>query len=208
MDFDSSFPDPAKMIHDLHDRGMNLLLWTANRCSGDLFKEGSAKGYLFPLKWPAADIRRPEVYDWFKQKLDAYVRLGIKGYKIDRGEESEMPQLLENQFAVLFPKLSAEGMSAAFGNDYFIFSRNANDTTRKYSAIWNGDSWSTFEGLQVTVKNGLRSGTINFPMWGSDTGGYFAPPAARQRIAGALAGVQRLQSNDGGDTRAQAHALG
>jgi alpha-glucosidase (family GH31 glycosyl hydrolase) len=105
------------------------------------------------------------------------VRLGIKGYKIDRGEENEMPLLLENQFAVLFPKLSAEGMSAAYGNDYFIFSRNANDTTRKYSAIWNGDSWSTFEGLQVTVKNGLRSGTINFPMWGSDTGGYFAPPS-------------------------------
>jgi len=177
MDFDSSFPDPAKMIHDLHDRGMNLLLWTANRCSGDLFKEGSAKGYLFALQWPAADIRRPEVYDWFKQKLDAYVRVGIKGYKIDRGEEGEMPESLENQFAVLFPKLSAEGLSAAYGNDYFIFSRNANDTTRKYSALWNGDSWSTFEGLQVTVKNGLRSGTINFPMWGSDTGGYFAPPA-------------------------------
>ena len=177
MDFDSSFPDPAKMIHDLNDRGMNLLLWTANRCSGDLYKEGSGKGYLFPLKWPAADIRRPEVYDWFKQKLNAYVRLGIKGYKIDRGEENEMPELLENEFAVLFPKLSAEGMSAAFGNDYFIFSRNANDTTRKYSAIWNGDSWSTFEGLQVTIKNGLRSGTIDFPMWGSDTGGYFAPPS-------------------------------
>jgi alpha-D-xyloside xylohydrolase len=177
MDFDSSFPDPAKMIHDLNDRGINLLLWTANRCSGDLFREGSAKGYLFPLKWPAADIRRPEVYDWFKQKLNAYVRLGVKGYKIDRGEEAEMPELVENEFAVLFPKLSAEGLSAAFGNDYFIFTRNANDTTRKYSAIWNGDSWSTFEGLQVSVKNGLRSGAINFPMWGSDTGGYFAPPA-------------------------------
>jgi alpha-D-xyloside xylohydrolase len=177
MDFDSSFPDPAKMIHDLNDRGMNLLLWTANRCSGDLFREGSAKGYLFPLKWPAADIRRPEVYDWFKQKLNAYVRMGVKGYKIDRGEEAEMPELVENEFAVLFPKLSAEGLSAAFGNDYFIFSRNANDTTRKYSAIWNGDSWSTFGGLQVSIKNGLRSGAMNFPMWGSDTGGYFAPPA-------------------------------
>ncbi len=178
MDFDSSFPDPAKMIHDLNDRGMNLLLWSANRCSGDLFKEGSDKGYLFPLKWPAADIRRPEVYDWFKQKLNAYVRMGVKGYKIDRGEENEMPELAENELAVLFPKLSAEGLSAAYGNDYFIFSRNANDTTRKYTAIWNGDSWSTFEGLQVSIKNGLRSGTINFPMWGSDTGGYFAPPAA------------------------------
>jgi alpha-D-xyloside xylohydrolase len=177
MDFDSSFPDPAKMIHDLSDRGMNLLLWTANRRSGDLFKEGQAKSYLFPLQWPAADIRRPQVYDWFKQKLNVYVRMGVKGYKIDRGEEKEIPQLAENELAVLFPKLSAEGLSAAYGKDYFIFSRNANDTTRKYSAIWNGDSWSTFEGLQVSIKNGLRSGTINFPMWGSDTGGYFAPPA-------------------------------
>ena len=180
MDFDSSFPDPPKMIRDLSDRGMNLLLWSANRCSGRMFEEGSAKGYLFPYKWPAADIRRPEVYDWWKEKLNAYVRLGIKGYKIDRGEENEMPDSLQNQFAVLFPKLSAEGLSAAYGNDYFIFARNANDTTRKYSAIWNGDSWSNFGGLQTSIKNGLRAGAINFPMWGSDTGGYFAPAHAER----------------------------
>ena len=182
MDFDTSFPNPAKMIHDLNDRGMNLLLWTANRCSGELFREGSSKGYLFPLRWPAADIRRPEVYDWFKQKLNAYVRLGVKGYKIDRGEEGEMPEQAENQLAVLFPQLSAEGLSAAYGNDYFSFARNADDTTRKYAAIWNGDSWSSFEGLQLSIKNGVRSGVIDFPMWGSDTGGYFAPPAADNEL--------------------------
>jgi alpha-D-xyloside xylohydrolase len=178
MDFDSSFPDPPRMIRDLTDRGMHLLLWSANRCSGKLFEEGSAKGYLFPYKWPAADIRRPEVYEWWKEKLNSYVRLGVKGCKIDRGEEDEMPESLENQFAVLFPKLSAEGLSAAYGSDYFIFSRNANDTTRKYSAIWNGDSWSNFSGLQTSIKNGLRAGAIDFPMWGSDTGGYFAPSHA------------------------------
>ena len=115
------------------------------------------------------------MYDWWKEKLNAYVRLGIKGYKIDRGEEKEMPDSLQNQFAVLFPKLSAEGLSAAYGNDYFMFARSANDTTRKYAAIWNGDSWSNFGGLQTSLKNGLRAGAIDFPMWGSDTGGYFAP---------------------------------
>jgi alpha-D-xyloside xylohydrolase len=175
MDFDSSFPDPSKMIRNLNDRGMKLLLWSANRCSGKMFEEGTAKGYLFPSKWPAADIRRPEVYAWWKGKLNAYVRLGVKGYKIDRGEENEMPEALENQFAVLFPKLSAEGLSEAYGNDYFIFTRNVNDISRRYTAVWNGDSWPTFGGLQVSIKNGLRAGTINFPMWGSDTGGYFAP---------------------------------
>ena len=182
MDFDSSFPDPPKMIQDLHDRGMNLLLWTANRCSGKLFEEGFAKGYLFSYKWPAADVRRPEVDDWWKAKLNAYVRMGIKGYKIDRGEEGELPNSLQNEFAVLFPKLSAEGLSQAYGDDYFIFSRNANDTSRKYTAIWNGDSWSTFGGLQTSVKNALRAGAINFPMWGSDTGGYFAPASNTKEL--------------------------
>lgn len=106
MDFDASFPDPPKMIRDLNARGMNLLLWIANRCSNQLFQEGSAKGYLFPFNWPAADVRRPDVYTWFKEELNRYVRLGIKGYKIDRGEEGEMPDSLVNQSAILFPKLN------------------------------------------------------------------------------------------------------
>lgn len=176
MDFDPSFPDPPKMIQDLDQRGIHLLLWIANRCSNRLFQEGSAKGYLFPAPWPAADLRRPEVYAWFKQELDEYVRLGVKGYKIDRGEEDEMPLSVENVNAILLPKLAAEGLAARNGNDFFEFSRNANDTARKYTAVWNGDTRPTFEGLAVSIKNGLRSGAINFPMWGSDTGGYLGNP--------------------------------
>src|SRR5438309_109163 len=162
MDFDSSFPDPSKMVRDLNARGMNLLLWIANRCSSRLFQEGSAKGYLFPLKWPAADIRRPEIYKWFTDNLNAYVRLGIKGYKIDRGEENEMPDSFQNENAVLFPKLAAEGLSATYGGDYFTFSRNVNDTGRKYTAVWNGDTWSSFSGLQVSIKNGRCAGAMHF----------------------------------------------
>jgi alpha-D-xyloside xylohydrolase len=176
MDLDSTFPDPPKLVQDLHERGMNLLVWIANRASSRLFEEGSAKGYLFPYKWPAADLRRPEVYSWFKQNLNAYVRLGIKGYKIDRGEEFELPDAVQNENAILLPKLAAEGLAAVNGNDFFIFSRNANDTARKYTAVWNGDAYSSFPGLQTSLKTALRSGAINFPMWGSDTGGYFAPP--------------------------------
>ena len=176
MDLDSTFPDPPKLVQDLHDRGMNLLVWIANRSSSRLFDEGSAKGYLFPYQWPAADIRRPEVYNWFQENLDAYVRLGVKGYKIDRGEEFELPDAVQNENAILLPKLAAEGLAAVNGNDYFMFSRNANDTARRYTAVWNGDAYSTFPGLQTSVKTALRSGAINFPMWGSDTGGYFAPP--------------------------------
>ncbi|MFZ0233553.1 MAG: TIM-barrel domain-containing protein [Candidatus Acidiferrales bacterium] len=176
MDFDSSFPDPDKMIRDLQDRGMYLLIWIANRCSNQLFQEGSAKGYLFDEPWPAADVRRPEVYDWFKDELNLYVHRGIRGYKIDRGEEGEMPRSVENINAILFPKLAAQGLDEAYHGSYLEFSRNANDTARKYTAIWNGDTRSTFGGLSISIKTALRAGVINFPMWGSDTGGYIRVP--------------------------------
>ncbi len=177
MDFDKSFPDPSKMIRDLKDRGLYLLIWIANRCSNALFDEGKAKGYLFAgREWPAADIRNPAAYNWFKDKLRAYVRLGIRGYKIDRGEEGELPDDFENLNAILFPKLAGESLAEAYGRDYFTFSRNANDTARKYTAVWNGDTRATFAGLAISVKNALRCGAINFPMWGSDTGGYIGRP--------------------------------
>lgn len=176
MDFDSSFPDPPGMISELHDRGMNLLLWIANRAWNQLLEEGLARQYLFYGRGSAADMRNPEAYAWFKEKLHAYVQMGIKGYKIDRGEEDELPLSVENLNAILFPKMAAEGLRAVNGDDFFNFTRNVNDTARKYTAVWNGDTRSTFAGLQAAVKTALRSGAINFPTWGSDTGGYIGVP--------------------------------
>jgi alpha-D-xyloside xylohydrolase len=176
MDFDASFPDPPKMIQDLHDRGMHLLIWIANRAWNRLETEGSARQYLFYGRGSAADMRIPEAYSWFKDKLDEYVRLGVQGYKVDRGEEDELPLAQENLNAILFPKMAAEGLRDDYGDDFFMFTRNVNDTGRKYTAVWNGDTRSTFAGLEVSIKTALRSGAINFPMWGSDTGGYIRVP--------------------------------
>jgi alpha-D-xyloside xylohydrolase len=176
MDFDASFPDPPKMIRDLSDRGMNLLIWVANRAWNQLLTEGLARRYLYFGRGSAADMKQPGAYAWFKDRLNEYVRLGVKGYKIDRGEEDELPLADENLNAILFPKMAAEGLSDVHGRDFFTFTRNVNDTARRYTAVWNGDTRSTFAGLEVSIKTALRCGAINFPMWGSDTGGYIRVP--------------------------------
>lgn len=176
MDFDESFPDPPKMIADLRARGMNLLIWIANRAWNQLLTEGSARQYLLFGRGSAADMRNPAAYEWFKREMNEYVRLGVKGYKIDRGEEDELPLAVENLNAILFPRMAAEGLRDVNGDDFFTFTRNVNDTARRYTAVWNGDTHTTFAGLQVSIKTGLRSGAILFPMWGSDTGGYIRVP--------------------------------
>jgi alpha-glucosidase (family GH31 glycosyl hydrolase) len=180
MDFDSTFPSPTQMISDLNTRGMKLIVWTANRCYNGLLTEAKASSYNFAVGTygdsPAADVRIAGAYSWFKSKLDAFVKLGIRGYKIDRGEEGEQPDSAQNQSVYLFHKLSYEGMSAANGNDFLIFARNVFDKARQYSGHWSGDPSASFAGLIGSVKIGLRAGTINFPIYGSDAGGYNGTP--------------------------------
>lgn len=178
LDFDSSFPNPSQMVSDLNARGMKLLVWITNRCKNHLYDEGNTNGYLFSgySDWPAADMRNTNAYNWFKSELNAFVNLGIKGYKIDRGEEGEMPNSAQNENVYLFAKMTAEGMAAVNGNDYLIFERCAYDKGRKYLGVWSGDPDATFGGLAVSIKNGLRSGAINFPFYASDSGGYIGNP--------------------------------
>ena len=175
MDFnpaDDWFPDAPAMIKYLDDNGYKLLLWITNRCENQLLAEGKAAGYLFTGNRPAADVRRPEVYDWFKEKLDAFVDMGVKGYKIDRGHEGEQPDSAENEVVYLFRELAAIGQAEQNSEDFLIHARNCYDMNRKHVSVWNGDTESTFGGLAVSIKNCLRCGAINYPHYGSDTGGY------------------------------------
>jgi alpha-D-xyloside xylohydrolase len=187
MDFDDTFPDPAAMIRKLREQGLNLLLWIANRSANTLLDEGGRQGYLFSpdvyTDWPAVDLRRPEAYGWFEGKLDAYVTSGIKGYKVDRGEEAEMPDAAQNRLVTLFVKLAKEGLETRHPGDGFVFTRNLYDTGRRYAGVWNGDTESTWGGLAVSVRNALRCGAIDMPMWGSDTGGYHRGTPTKELFA-------------------------
>jgi alpha-glucosidase (family GH31 glycosyl hydrolase) len=180
MDFDSTFPTPAQMITDLNTRGMKLMLWTANRCLNQLLTEARASSYNFAVNTytdsPAADVRIPAAYTWFKSKLNTFVTLGIRGYKIDRGEEGEQPDSAQNESVYLFHKLSYEGLAATYPNDVFMLARNMYDKSRQYTAHWGGDPYANFSGLIASIKTGLRSGAMNFPFFGSDGGGYNGTP--------------------------------
>jgi MYXO-CTERM domain-containing protein len=175
MDFDASFPDPARMVDDLHTRGLELVLWIANRAWNNLYSEGLTQGFLFPgtqALGPAADLRNPAAYAWWRAKLDTLVALGAKGYKIDRGEQGEHPDSVQNENVTLYARLAQEGLAARHGGDAFVFARNVADTGRRHAAIWNGDTNPNFLGLTTSVAAAIRSGMIVMPMWGSDTGGY------------------------------------
>lgn len=127
----------------------------------------------------ALNLSIPGAYEYFKTRMDEFYDLGVKGFKIDRGDEKEIPAYEENVQTYLYHKLLYEGQASRFGGSsgsqtagFYQFARSANDRSRKYTGAWNGDPASSVAGLTASIKSGIRSGLLGFPMWGCDTGGY------------------------------------
>ncbi len=186
FDFNDKFPGIQALSNDLKKENIRLVAWIANRSDANLLKEAIKQKYLFQRanhrNWPAADLRSLPAQSWFKDKLATFAHLGFSGFKIDRGDEGEMPDFAANELAIALPKISASALKEYVGDDYFLISRNANDLARSYTAIWSGDPKATFATLRASIVHGLRAGLINFPMWGSDTGGYGGIPTAELLI--------------------------
>ena len=191
FDFDTAptgFPNPDDMIADLGARRMYLLGWIANRANNAMLKDpifaaglfSKANGYEGDFTTtPGLDLRRPEVFAHFRNQLrDNFVKRGMRGFKIDRGEQGEVPAALQSELAILTAKAAYDATSEILGSEGFTFGRNVYDRARKYVAVWNGDSNSTFDGMSDSLKQLLRLGAIMYSMVASDTGGYGRAPSA------------------------------
>lgn len=186
FDFDPKFyPDPPGMVEEFQKIGYDFQVWAANRTfyQTSMFKTGSKNGWLFPgidgvkFQGPAFDLKIPAAYSWLSDKLSYFPKIGVKGFKIDRGEEEEMPVWEQNQQMSIFIKLLYDVMAKKWGKSRFYnFARSAVDRSRAHTGIWNGDAHADWQGLRYTVASGIRAGLLGFSMWGSDTGGYNRQP--------------------------------
>ena len=191
FDFDAGptgFPNPDAMMADLASRRMHLLGWIANRANNAMLSDpvftpaifSAANGFTGDFTTtPAVDLRKPEAFAHFKNRLrDGYVKRGMHGFKIDRGEQGEMPAALQNELSVLMAKAAYDATADVLGTEGFTFGRNVYDRARKYVAVWNGDSDADLAGMSDSLKQLLRLGAIMYSMVGSDTGGYGRSPNA------------------------------
>lgn len=156
-------------------------MWVANRAFiyTDLYNASIEHGWLFPgidanfFNGPALNLSIEPANKYFESHLEYFPSVGVKGYKIDRGEEGEMPVYEQNVQMQLFEQLCYETMIKKWGEgDFYNFARSVVDRSRSVTAVWNGDSWANYTGLSYTVASGIRAGLIGFSQWGSDTGGY------------------------------------
>ena len=164
------FPDPPRMIQELHDDHFKVVLHIVlegktltgavnDRCTAAPLPTGRTPDG----KWP--DDRQVSCY-WpaHKPLFDA----GIDGWWSDQGDGLDAPSRLARN------RMYWDGSLAWRPNERpFALNRNGHPGMQRYAAfLWSGDVFSTWETLKTHVPIGINTALSGIPFWGTDIGGF------------------------------------
>jgi len=186
------FPNPQGMIDALNRRGYHVFLWVAPWATGQTTnREARERGYLAPSSRFIIDFTNPGAAEWWSAKLDPLLRMGIAGFKLDRGDE-DTPSRAEDvyfdgrtgrELRNAYPDISArvhhDIVRRVRGDDFLVYPRTGYAGTQRWAVFSAGDvpgsdllGRPTDLGLRAAILAVLHNAFNGFPIWGSDTGGY------------------------------------
>jgi alpha-D-xyloside xylohydrolase len=191
MRFDEQFyPDPKKMIDDLHalDTRFMLSVWSKISRDTELGKVFAAKGYYIPgTDW--IDFFNKKAGDFYSENQNQRLAaLGIDAWWQD-ATEPENDDLVGRKTAagpgermrLAFPlqvNRTVYDSQRRFAPDkrVMILSRCAFIGQQRYAAAtWSGDIGNGWETLKRQIPAGLNMAAAGYPYWTVDAGGFFRP---------------------------------
>jgi alpha-D-xyloside xylohydrolase len=142
------------------------------------------------------DVTNAAARDWFRGRLSDFLAAhGIDAIKLDRGEEhipsaatdrwadGRRGREVHNDYVVLQTRLHREALAAAHPEgEYTVLTRSGYTGVQQDAVFWGGDiagsesfgfGPSTDLGLRSAIIGQQRAAFMGFPIWGSDTGGYY-----------------------------------
>jgi alpha-glucosidase (family GH31 glycosyl hydrolase) len=166
-----NFPDPKRMIDDLHAQHYKVVLHVViegRRMSGavsDLCTPDKAvpSGRSGDDRWPE-DRAVPCYWPYHKPLFD----LGVDGFWPDQGDGLDASSRLARI------RMYFEGSRQYRPNERpFALHRNGYAGMQRYAAfLWSGDVYSTWETLKTHVPVAINTGLSGIPFWGTDIGGF------------------------------------
>jgi alpha-glucosidase (family GH31 glycosyl hydrolase) len=141
------------------------------------------------------DVTNPAAQVFFREKLRAFVSTyGFDAIKLDRGEEhipsaatdvwadGRTGREVRNAYPVLQAMIHHDALAAAQPGDFLLWLRAGYTGAHRYGVAWGGDipgsesfglGPGTTLGLRSAIVSQQRAAFMGYPVWGSDTGGYY-----------------------------------
>jgi alpha-glucosidase len=170
-----NFPNPRKMIDEMHAQGFKVVLHiviegrrmsgrATDPCTPD---KAVPSGRTPDNQWPPD---RPVACYWPYHK--PLYDLGVDGFWPDQGDGLDAASRLARI------RMYWEGHQRYRPNDRaFALHRNGYAGMQRYAAfLWSGDVYSTWETLKTHVPNAVNTGLSGIPFWGTDIGGFVPTP--------------------------------
>jgi alpha-glucosidase (family GH31 glycosyl hydrolase) len=194
-DFDideNRLPNFAAMVQWLDSSQTKTVLWIAPFFQGKMMQQALAKAYVLagqvrPItgnNYPMVDLTNPAAREYWQDGIAKLLKLGVAGFKLDRGEE-DIPEtgpykifdgrtIRENRnaYPAMYVKAVYDVAQKNRGDDFFLMPRAAYTGSAPYSVFWGGDIGGTQEGLRASIIAIQRSAVMGYPNWGSDICGY------------------------------------
>jgi alpha-glucosidase (family GH31 glycosyl hydrolase) len=211
MDFGAKFAHPEQWIKEIRDvYGLEFMTWIAPQTFDDPDFPGLLDGP--PRYIDLSDATA--VQELERRVASQQYAFGVRGHKMDRADQlfpftipwkdGTRENESRNKFVYLYAKVTDDMLRKAWGDDSFSFARAAIHRVQPHlSAIWNGDSRSSWSGLASSLANAVRAGFMGFPVWGSDVGGYLGGRIDEELYArwlqlGALSGLFEIKIDGAG----------
>jgi alpha-glucosidase len=193
------WPDAREMLSRLKDQGFRTMVieepyltvksrnYPEALAQGYLAQHYDGTAYTFDF-WPGecalVDFSNPSAREWWSQKHQPLLELGIDGWWADLNEPAKHFQDMAHHGG---PAASVHNANALLMQDAihdahqryaperrpFILSRSGFPGSQRYGvALWSGDVDMTFASLRKQVAVGLNVGLAGIPLWGTDIGGF------------------------------------
>ena len=196
------WPDPARMIRELNEMGIKLLVsvWPTLNEKSENYQEFRRNNYIIRPEHgnnvflkvnddlTFVDATRPEARKAFWGKLKQnYYDLGVRMFWLDEAEPEIEPLEYDNiryyignglEVSSLYPYYLAksvyDGQVASGQHEIINLIRSGwIGSQRLGTLLWSGDIRGDFPTLRKQIKAGLNIGLAGIPWWTTDIGGFW-----------------------------------
>ena len=153
------WPDPEKMVRELKEMGMHLMvsIWPT--------VDGESENYKIKKNYYEKGIH----IFWLDEAEPEFTGYEFSHYRYFRGADMEVGNIYPREYA----RMAYEGMEKEGQKNILNLLRCAWAGSQRYGTlVWSGDIDSSFRSLRNQLAAGLNMGISGIPWWTTDIGGF------------------------------------